>query len=118
MKHPQVCVGARAELGEHFCQLHLQAMGEIEGGLWSWRVYVDGNIHGRGPGSTGKDPLPWYGSLPVGLHRLVLRKRNGASLAESNVLEFEVSDETVLIVQVHQVGAHIALSIPTSAGGA
>jgi len=61
MVNDNVSVGARALLGEHVCQLMLRPTGEIPGGLWSWRVYVDGNVQSRGPGSKGIKYASIYG---------------------------------------------------------
>jgi hypothetical protein len=110
MKNAEPNIGTRSAQGEPLCQLHLRAIGEIAGGLWSWRVYVDGNVHGRGPGSSRKDPLPWHASLPAGPHRLVLRKGQGADALESNTLHFEVVGAETLLVDVRPLGDGVLLA--------
>ena len=75
---------------------------EIPGELWSWSVYVDGNIHHRGPGSTRTDPLKWYATLPIGEHRIVIRESDNAKpdRQESNTLHFVVEDQSELVIDV------------------
>lgn len=70
------------------CMLWLRPVGEVPGGLWSWRVYVDGNVHARGPGSKRRDPVHWYATLSQGNHRLVVRdsETNNVNCKESNTL--------------------------------
>lgn len=74
----------------------------VPGELWSWSVYVDGNRHRRGPGSTRKDQLKWYATLPEGEHRIVIRKADPTSedRKESNTLHFIVKAQPELIVEV------------------
>lgn len=67
MNKDKLCVGARAAMGDHTCTFLLRPVGEIPGGLWSWLVYVDGNVHAGGPGSKRKDPIHWYATLLEGL---------------------------------------------------
>ena len=109
-------IGERIDAGESVCRLHLRVVGEISGGLWSWRVYVDGNVHGRGPGSTRKDPLPWYASLLAGPHRVVLRKGEGAAPVESNTLEFVVDGQSVIVVEVQESAAGVVAICLADAG--
>ena len=89
-------------MGEDSCQLRLRPRNVIPGGLWSWSVYVDGNLHARGPGSTRKDPMPWYASLMAGLHRIVIREQRVGTpnRIESNTLHFTVGGQTEIIVDV------------------
>lgn len=94
-------VGARAAAGEHTCKLLLRPVGEIPGGLWSWWIYVDGNVHSRGPGSLRKDAVHWYASLCAGPHRLVIRNDpKSAKRVESNVLEFRVEQQAEIVIDV------------------
>ena len=117
MKDVEPCIGARVALGEPACQLRLHPIDGIDGGLGSWRVYVDGNVHGRGPGSTRKDPLPWHATLLAGPHRLVLRKGQGANALESNTLHFVTADANTLVVEVRPQGDSVFLAIaPQQAG--
>ena len=99
-KKERLSVGARSLMGEHTCQLRLRPRNEIPGELWSWNVYVDGNLHTRGPGSTRKDSMPWYASLLAGPHRIVIRERQVATTSriESNTLHFTVSGQAEIIV--------------------
>lgn len=73
MDKSKLSVGVRAAMDEHVCQLYLRVDGDLPRGLWAWNVYVDGNVHRRGPGSTRRDPQAWYASLEPGEHRVVLR---------------------------------------------
>lgn len=109
MERSLLSPGARAALGADLCQLYLQPIGEISGGLWSWRVYVDGNLHARGPGSTRKDPMPWYASLPTGPHRVVLRKGHGPATFESNTVEFVVDGQPWVLIEVQASSTGVAL---------
>jgi len=111
MSNARLSPGARALAGERLCQLHLRPVGDIPGGLWSWRVYVDGNVHGRGPGSTRKDAMPWYASLEDGAHRVVLRHGRGADSVESNTLEFLVRGETSIVIEVSPCPSGVVLSL-------
>ena len=105
--------GALAEAGEHLCKLFLRDDDQVPGGLWSWKVYVDGNVQGRGPGSTRKDPLKWYATLAKGEHRVVVRESNHTKpdRAESNTLQFTVGSQPELIVEVAYRGGKIVLSL-------
>jgi hypothetical protein len=89
-------------MGEHVCRLLLRPRNEIPGGLWSWKIYVDGDVHGRGPGSNRKDETPWYASLLAGPHRLVVREPDvkRQERKESNTLHFTVQDQTEIVVDV------------------
>ena len=111
MQKTQLSPDALAALVEHLCRLHLRPADEIPDGLWSWLVYIDGNRHARGPGSTRKDPSPWYALLAVGPHRIVLRKGSGAAAVESNTLEFVVEHQSVLIVDVGYSPNGVVLSV-------
>lgn len=95
------------------CTLWLRPIGEIPGGLWSWRVYVDGNVHARGPGSKRKDPMHWYATLSQGNHRLVLRdsETNNVNCKESNTLYFTVENQPEILVDVSYVNGEINLEI-------
>jgi len=97
-----LCIGALAERGDPLCKLMLREDGNVPGELWSWSVYVDGNLHRRGPGSTRKDSLKWYATLPEGEHRIVIREADLASQdrKESNTLHFVVKDQPELVVEV------------------
>ena len=110
--HP-LCNGARVALGERYCRLFLRAVSAIPGGLWSWKVYVDGNIEVRGPGSTRKDERPWYGLLFDGLHRVVIREFDAAKpdRIESNTLHFTISGQAEIVVNVHYDNGEIKLSM-------
>lgn len=63
---------------------------------------MDGNLHARGPGSTRKDPMPWYASLLAGPHRIVIREQRvrTPNRIESNTLHFTVGGQTEIIVDV------------------
>lgn len=101
MSNDSLSVGARAEQGEHTCSLLLRPVGDIPGGLWSWWVYVDGNVHSRGPGSLRKDPIHWYASLLSGPHRLVVRAApQSQNRIESNTLQFVVERQSEVLVHV------------------
>jgi hypothetical protein len=96
------CKAALAQRDEHRCMLLLREDGTIPGGLWSWSVYVDGNVHRRGPGSTRRDTLKWYAALRDGEHRLVIREADPtqANRRESNTLRFVVAGQPQLVVDV------------------
>lgn len=112
MINTNLSVGSRAALGEHICKLLLRPVGDIPGGLWSWWVYVDGNVHARGPGSLRKDPTHWYGSLCSGRHRLVVRgARESPNRVESNVLEFIVERQPEIVVDISFVNGAMLLSL-------
>ena len=98
-------------MGDHICQLMLRPVGDIPRGLWSWRVYLDGNVISRGPGSKRKDPVHWYATLLLGEHRLVVRdsRTNNPSCKESNTLYFTVSNQTEIVVDVSFVNGGINL---------
>ena len=84
--------------------------------MWSWRVYVDGNVHARGPGSKRGDPEHWYATLLPGAHRLVLRdaETNEPSRKESNTLHFTVDKQSEILVDVVATGDTIRLQLPNS----
>ena len=113
MNKDSLCVGARAAMGEHTCALWLRPVGEIPGGLWSWSVYVDGDIHSRGPGSKRKDLKHWYASLLPGAHRLIVRESdtNNPNTKESNALHFTVEKQTDIQVDVSFISGEINLVI-------
>ena len=113
MNKDKLCVAARAEMGERTCQLWLRPVGEIPGGLWSWRVYVDGNVHSRGPGSTRRDPEHWYATIFPGEHRLVVRdsKINNLDMKESNTLHFTVEAQSDIFVDITLVNGEINLAL-------
>jgi hypothetical protein len=110
----ELCPAARTNAGEHACELHLSAHDDLPGGLWSWSVYVDGNVCRRGPGFTRKDPVPLYARLFKGPHRVVIRSplAGGAPRVESNTLPFEVTEQDVVIINVFWRGErpHLELS--------
>lgn len=111
MNKEKQCAGTRVEMGEHTCALLLRPMGEIPGGLWSWRVYVDGDVHARGPGAKRKDAIHWYATLLPGAHRLVVRdsKTNNPNRKESNTLHFTVDTQTEMLVDVSFLNGEIIL---------
>lgn len=113
MKKEMLCVGARSTLGEHTCQLMLRPKNDIPGGLWSWWVYVDGNVNARGPGSKRKDPVHWYTTLLAGEHRLVVRAPVDAqpNRAESNTLYFSVENQSEITVDVSFINDALHLEI-------
>ena len=76
--------------------------GSLPGGIWQWKVYVDGNIHNRGPGSTRKDLLKFYALLALGSHRIVIREADHTkpSRIESNTLSFSVDTQAEIIICV------------------
>lgn len=113
-KNERLSVGARSLMGEDSCQLRLRPRNVIPGELWSWSVYVDGNVHARGPGSTRKDPMPWYGSLMAGPHRIVIRERRVGTTnrIESNTLHFTVGGQTEIVVDVWYKDGTILLELP------
>lgn len=112
MSNDNLSVGARAELGEHTCSLLLRPEGEIPGGLWSWWVYVDGNVHSRGPGSMRADPVHWYASLCSGPHRLVVRGApQHPDRIQSNTLEFIVERQSEILVDVSFMNEGMQLSL-------
>lgn len=86
----------------HECFLLLQEDGSLPGGIWQWKVYVDGSVHNRGPGSTRKDPLKYYALLTPGTHRVVIREpdHTKTSRIESNTLSFSVDTQTEIIISV------------------
>lgn len=104
------CVGAR---DEHKCRLLLRDDGHIPGGIWSWKVYVDGNIRNRGPGSTRKEPLKWYDTLLNGNHRVVIRQWDHTALnrIESNTLQLLIENQHEVIVDVAFVDGRIILTL-------
>ncbi len=111
-KYPNLCTGARVLMGEHGCELHLRPQ-NIPNGLWSWRVYIDGNVHNRGPGSTRKDPLHYYALLLPGVHRIVVRdsKTNNPNVKESNTLCFRVERESEIIINIKYVDNEVLLEL-------
>jgi hypothetical protein len=119
MKKEDLCIEARAEMGEHTCTLNLRPVGEIPGGLWSWSVYVDGNVHARGPGSHRKDPTHWYATLLAGTHCVVVRENNvlNSTRNESNTLQFTVTDQTEIVIDVLYANGEINLKLPTERHG-
>lgn len=118
MSDDSLSVGARAELGEHICSLLLRPVGDIPGGLWSWWVYVDGNVHSRGPGSLRKDAVHWYASLLAGPHRVVVRAApQSPNRMESNTLQFSVERQTEILVDVSYTKEGIQLSLAREAEG-
>ena len=102
MTNDNLCIGALAERGDHLCHLMLCEDGQIPGELWSWSVYVNGNSHRRGPGSTRRDPLKWYATLPKGEHRIVIREADPTrrDRKESNTLHFVVKDQLEIVINV------------------
>ena len=100
-------------MGDHYCYLFLRAVSPIPRGLWSWKVYVDGNVEVRGPGSTRKDSRHWYGLLFDGLHRVVIREIDVAKPGriESNTLHFTISGQAELMVDVHYENGEIRLAL-------
>jgi hypothetical protein len=95
-------IRALADRGEHLCKLLLRDDGSVPGGLWSWKVYVDGDVHARGPGSKRKDPLKWYATLPRGEHRIVIREADEKKpdRRDSNTLHFVVDAELEIVLDV------------------
>jgi hypothetical protein len=102
VKDEELCPAARIESGEHFCQLHLRQITDLPGNLWSWNVYIDGNIEHRAPGYTRKHPEPCYAVLFKGEHRIVLREpeQNKLERIESNTLYFSVIEQSKIVVNV------------------
>jgi hypothetical protein len=100
-------------MGEHACNLWLRPVGRIPRGLWSWRVYVNGNIMHRGPGSTRKSPEHWYGPLFAGEYRLVVRDSatNSPNMKESETLYFTVASQSDIFVDVTYVNGEIGLAL-------
>lgn len=86
----------------HECFLLLKDDGSLPGGIWQWEVYVDGNVHSRGPGSTRKDPLKYYALLAPGIHRIVIREpdHTKSNRIESNTLSFSVDTQAEIIISV------------------
>jgi hypothetical protein len=84
------------------CFLLLKDDGTLPGGIWNWKVYVDGNVHSRGPGSTRKTLLKLYGLLTKGSHRIVIREfePNKPDRIESNTLCFTVVDQSEVVISV------------------
>jgi hypothetical protein len=118
MNNDSLSVGARAELGEHICSLVLRPVGDIPGGLWSWWVYLDGNVHWRGPGSLRKDAVHWYASLLSGPHRLVVRSSpQSQNRMESNTLQFIVERQTKILVDVSYSEERVQLSLAQESEG-
>ena len=99
--------------GDVQCRLMLREDGQIPGELRSSSVYVNGNVHRRGPGSTRKDPLKWYATLPEGAHRIVVRESDLAKTdrQESNTLFFSVKDQQELVIDVAFHDGAIVLSL-------
>ena len=106
-------IATRAARGEHLCQILLRDDENIPGKLWSWAVYVNGDVHARGPGSTRKHPLKWYATLPTGSHRIVVRERDHTKTDrhESNTLHFVVSSQSQLVITVSYLEGRIVLSL-------
>jgi hypothetical protein len=106
------CIGARALADEHVCRFFPR----VEGAglaLWEWRVYIDGNLHARSPGSTRKDPFPLYGVLGSGAHTVVLRGPVGStSPVESNTLHFVIQSQSELVVVVELQRSGVPLLKP------
>lgn len=108
-----LCVATLAERGDHLCQLKLREDGHIPDGLWSWNVYINGNVHRRGPGSTRKDPLKWYATLPRGEHRIVIREADSSKSdrRESNTLFFVIEEQLEILINVSCREGEIVLSV-------
>ena len=104
-------------MGDHTCALLLRPIGEIPGELWSWLVYVDGNVHAGGPGSKRKDPIHSYATLLQGTHRLAVRdsKTNNPNCKESNTLHFTVGSQTEILVDVSFINGEINLEFSSGA---
>ncbi|WP_431095679.1 hypothetical protein [Polaromonas aquatica] len=113
MTADNLCNAALAERGEHLCKLMLREDGNIPGELWSWSVYIDGNSHRRGPGSTRSDPLKWYATLPKGEHRVVVREEDPTKKhrQESNTLYFIVELQQELVINVAFNEGEVVLSL-------
>jgi hypothetical protein len=117
MTDENLSISARAEMGEPVCQLYLRPSAEIPGGLWSWRTYVNGSIHARGPGSTRRDILHWYGTLLRGPYRIVLREPDVSKpdRVESNTLMFRVDAQPEITIDVsYRHGAMLLELAPES----
>lgn len=106
------CIAELAERGDHLCRLMLREE-KVPGELWSWSVYIDGNVHRRGPGSTRQDALKWYATLRQGAHRIVVREEDRAKKDrnESNTLHFVVEDELEIVVRAEFMDGAIVLSL-------
>lgn len=113
MNKGKLCASARIEMGEHACNLWLRPVGNIPGGLWSWCVYINGDVYHRGPGSTRKDPEHWYGPLFPGEYRLVVRDSatNNPDMKESKTLYFTVEEQLDIFVDVTCVNDEINLAL-------
>lgn len=118
MSNDHLSVGARIASGEHSCRLLLRPRGDIPGGLWSWWVYVDGNVRSRGPGSLRRDPVHWYASLLPGPHRLVIRSAPRTEhRLESNTVQFVVDRQAEIVVDVSYSDGEIRLTLDTGVIG-
>jgi hypothetical protein len=97
-----LCIRALADRGDHLCELLLRDDGSIPGGLWTWKVYVDGDVRARGPGSTRKDALKWYATHPRGEHRIVIRETDHTKpdRRESNTLYFVAEAQVEIVLDV------------------
>lgn len=119
MDRNQQCPAARIASGEHACELQLRPHDGLPGGLWSWSVYVDGDVHARAPGCTRRDPQPLYALLFQGRHRVVVRRpfSPGAPVVESNTLTFDVDAQDVIVIDVlwRDDRPHLALASEASA---
>jgi hypothetical protein len=113
MNKGKLCASARIEMGEHASNLWLRPVGSIPEGLWSWRVYINGNVYHRGPGSKRKDPEHWYGVLFPGEYRLVVRDSttNNPDMKGSKTLCFTVEAQLDIFVDVAFVNGEINLAL-------
>jgi len=102
---------------ERPCSFYLVDDGHIPGGIWSWVVYIDGNISNRAPGFTRKSPKKLYAYLTKGEHRVVIREKDATKLGrmESNTLYLTVEDETELVVSVTYANTGIKIALMDSA---
>lgn len=113
LTNENLCIAALAERGDHLCQLELREDGHIPSELWSWSVYINGNVHRRGPGSTRRDSLKWYATLPKGEHRIVIREAGStrSDRLESNTLFFAINDQLEILINVSFREGGIVLSV-------
>ena len=89
---------------DSLCELLIRADARdheaLPDGIWNWKLYVDGNVHPRGPGSTRRSELKLYGRLEEGTHRLVLREADTGKPGrlESNTLLIEIKGQPRVVV--------------------
>lgn len=102
MKEDEFCPAARIESGEQYCKLYLRQISELPGSLWSWSVYLDGNIQHRAPGYSQNHPEPCYAILFEGEHKIVLREPEIklTDRIESNTLCFTVDEQNKIVIVV------------------